>query len=106
MIQRIGYGVKQHSQQTCFILITLKQTQVKDIKEVEQQLAKLQKAANANFHLSNSNKPKNPAKPGLLSQQFDVMNNLNLKLIANSKSNKFYDLATTQLLNLLINKAE
>lgn len=71
MIQHIS-RVGRRGGQATFILFTPKWTQVKDTTKVEQRLAKRTKAANANFLLFDSNKPKVDLKQSCFDQVIEA----------------------------------
>ena len=104
MIQRMGRAGRKRKQAT-FVLFTPKWTQVKDLTEVEKQLAKCVKTNNS--QLSNLNRPKIMAKQSPLGHQVkSAEDQSDLESAAGSDFDEFDDLATTAFLDLLATKAK
>lgn len=103
MIQCMGREGKK-GQQSTFVLFTPKQTQVKGSKEIERQITKCTKAANANAQLSDQNRPKNsnvsPLNQAILAKEFSENESVN------GPDNDFNNQATNQLFDLLFTEAE
>lgn len=106
MIQRMGRAGRRGGQAT-FILFTPKWTQVKDATKVEQRIAKRTEVANANFLLSDSNRPKVDPKQSRLGQVIEAADEQSdAELAAGSELDEFDDPATNALFDLVATEAE
>lgn len=109
MIQRMGQA-KRKEQQSWFVLLTPKQTQVKRSDKIEKIFKKCQttRATFFSLQLSTTNQT-NSIRPSLLVQEIDldVFDNKSVQGFGNKEAkNEFHDPAIKKIFNILSTKAK
>lgn len=106
MIQRMGRAGRKENCQASFVLFTPKWTEVTGPEEIEKRIKSRTEAVNANAQLSDANRPKQN-KRSRLNQETNTSDLSDNESVANSDlKDKYTDLATNELFNLLTTKAE